>query len=417
MRSRLVTSLTIFIVLGLAVAGCSGDDDSGDGGSSTSTKPRGSTSTQSPGSTTTSLPDVNNVNIKLTTITEGLDRPTVLTVRPGDPTLYVVEKVGRVRAIRDGNLVDEPVLDIDSMVNDGGNEQGFLGLAFSPDGTKMYVHYSGNNGGETRVDEYAVGTDGTVDTASRRQVLTQSQPQSNHNGGELTFGPDGLLYLGLGDGGGAGDSGGGHAPGGNGQSLGTLLGKVLRIDPTPSGNLGYTVPPDNPFVGRAGARPEIWSYGLRNPWRFSFDQATGDIWIGDVGQNAWEEVDMQARSAGGGKGVNFGWNVFEGTHSYRDGDAPGAVPPVFEYSHDGGNCSVTGGYVYRGEKIPAMQGVYLFADYCAGDLRALVASGGKVVQERVLPVSSPAISSFGQDAAGELYVLSDEGNVYRVDPA
>ena len=262
-----------------------------------------------------------------------------------------------------------------------------------------------------------MGADGTVDAASRRQVLTQSQPQSNHNGGELTFGPDGLLYLGLGDGGGAGDSGGGHAPGGNGQSLGTLLGKILRIDPTPSGNRGYTVPPDNPFVGRAGARPEIWSYGLRNPWRFSFDQATGDIWIGDVGQNAWEEVDMQAQSAGGGKGVNFGWNVFEGTHAYRDGDAPGAVPPVFEYSHDGGNCSVTGGYVYRGEKIPAMQGVYLFADYCAGDLRALVASGGKVVQERILPVSSPAISSFGQDAAGELYVLSDDGNVYRVDPA
>jgi glucose/arabinose dehydrogenase len=361
------------------------------------------------------LPDVSSINVKLTAIAK-LERPTVLTTRTGDDTLYVVEKAGRVRAIRDGKLDPKPVLDIASMVNSGGNEQGFLGLAFSPDGSKMYVHYSGR-AGETHVDEYAVNANGTVNTASRRQVLTQPQPQSNHNGGELAFGPDGLLYLGLGDGGNAGDAGPGHVADGNGQSLGTLLGKILRINPMPSGAEPYTIPPDNPFVNTAGARPEIWSYGLRNPWRFSWDKATGDLWIGDVGQNLWEEIDMQTKSAGAGKGVNFGWNVVEATHPYRDGSVPGAVPPVFEYSHDDGNCAVTGGYVYRGSAIPAMQGVYLFADYCAGLLRALVASDGRVVQDRILTVRSPAITSFGQDAAGELYVLSDEGDVYRVDPA
>jgi glucose/arabinose dehydrogenase len=416
MRLRLIPSLAVLVITGLAAAACSGGDDSSSERSSTSSRPSGS-STSKPGtSTTTKLPDVNAINIKLTRIAE-LQRPTVLAVRPGDTTLYVVEKAGRVRAIRNGTLDPQPVLDISSMVNSSGNEQGFLGLAFSPDGSKLYVHYSGGSNGNTHVDEYAVSANGAVNTASRREVLTQAQPQSNHNGGELTFGPDGLLYLGLGDGGNAGDAGPGHVAGGNAQSLGTRLGKILRINPTPSGGKAYTIPPDNPFVSTAGALPEIWSYGLRNPWRFSWDKQTGDLWIGDVGQNQWEEVDLQAKSAGGGKGVNFGWNVWEGTHPYRDGNSPGAVPPVFDYEHVGNNCSVTGGYVYRGSAIPALKGVYLFADYCAGDLRTLVASGGKVVQQRILPVHSPTISSFGQDANGELYVLSDQGAVSRVDPA
>jgi glucose/arabinose dehydrogenase len=248
-------------------------------------------------------------------------------------------------------------------------------------------------------------------------VLSQSQPQGNHNGGELAFGPDGLLYIALGDGGSAGDQGSGHADGGNGQSLGTLLGKILRIDPTPSGGQAYTVPADNPFVGRDGARPEIWSYGLRNPWRFSFDKTTGDLWIGDVGQNAWEEIDYATQTSGNGKGVNYGWNVWEGTHRFRDGDAPGAVGPVYEYSHEGGNCSVTGGHVYRGERIPALRGVYLFADYCAGDLRGVVVQDGRVAQDRILPVSGGSVSGFGEDNDGELYVVSDQGEIYRVDPA
>ncbi len=416
MRFRLVPSLAVLVITGLVAAGCSGGDDSNRARSSTTSRRSGSTSSKPGSPTTSSLPDVNAINIKLTHIAT-LERPTALAVRPGDATLYVIEKAGRVRAIRNGTLDPQPVLDISSMVNSSGNEQGFLGLAFSPDGLKLYVHYSGGSNGNTHVDEYAVSKNGAVNTASRREVLTQDQPQSNHNGGELAFGPDGLLYLGLGDGGNAGDAGPGHVAGGNAQSLGTRLGKILRINPTPSGGKPYTIPPDNPFVSTAGALPEIWSYGLRNPWRFSWDKQTGDLWIGDVGQNQWEEVDLQAKSAGGGKGVNFGWNVWEGTHPYRSGNAPGAVPPVFDYQHIGNNCSVTGGYVYRGSAIPALKGVYLFADYCAGDLRTLVASGGQVVQQRILPVHSPTISSFGQDANGELYVLSDEGAVSRVDPA
>jgi glucose/arabinose dehydrogenase len=226
-----------------------------------------------------------------------------------------------------------------------------------------------------------------------------------------------MLYISFGDGGAAGDQGPGHVSGGNGQSLGTLLGKILRIDPTPSGEKAYTVPADNPFVNTAGARPEIWSYGLRNPWRFSWDKLTGDFWIGDVGQDAWEEVDLATKASGGARGVNYGWNVWEGTHRYRDGDAPGAVMPLFDYSHDSGNCAVTGGFVYRGTKIPALRGGYLFADYCGGTLRALAAQDGKLVQDRILPVRVPGVNSFGQDASGELYVLADGGDVYRVDPA
>jgi glucose/arabinose dehydrogenase len=358
------------------------------------------------------------VNIRLTEIAGGLERPTVIGARPDDPTVYVAEKPGRLRAIRDGRLQPDPVLDFSSRVTTGGNEQGFLGFAYSPDGSKLYVHYSdANTGGDTRIDEYAVAADGRIDAGSRREVLAQDQPQGNHNGGELAFGPDGMLYIGLGDGGAAGDQGGGHASGGNGQSLGTLLGKILRIDPAPSAGRAYTVPADNPFVDSAGARPEIWSYGLRNPWKFSFDAGTGDLWVGDVGQNAWEEVDLVTAAQGSGRGTNFGWNVWEGTHRYRDGDAPGAVGPVFEYPHDGGNCSVTGGYVYRGDRIPAMRGVYLFADYCVGELRGVVATDGRVIQERVFPARASQISGFGQDVDGELYVASDGGEVYRVDPA
>jgi glucose/arabinose dehydrogenase len=415
LRPRTVSAVALATVA-LVAAGCAGGDDGPASEGSSSTTRRSSTSSAPPSSTTTRPPDINAVDIGLTEIASGLERPTTLGARTGDDTLYVAEKPGRLRAIRGGRLDEAPVLDISGMVNDGGNEQGFLGFAYSPDGTKLYVHYS-DGGGDTQIDEYAVAADGAVDPASRRAVLSQSQPQGNHNGGELAFGPDGLLYIGLGDGGAAGDQGSGHVSGGNGQSLGTLLGKILRIDPTPSGGQPYTVPADNPFVGRAGARPEIWAYGLRNPWRFSFDKDTGDLWIGDVGQNMWEEVDVATQASGNGKGANYGWNVWEGTHRFRDGDAPGAVPPVYEYSHEGGNCSVTGGHVYRGRKIPALRGVYLFADYCVGDLRGVVLQDGRVAQERILPVSGGSVSGFGEDNDGELYVVSDQGEIYSVDPA
>ncbi len=414
MHPRLATSLAAVVVTGLVVAGCSSHDSSSGAKSTTTTR----ATTRSTGSTatTTAATDLAAVNIKLTKLAE-LQRPTATAIRPGDTTtLYIVEKVGRIRTIRDGKLDAAPWLDITSLVGRSSNEQGLLGLAFSPDASKLYVDYTNKNG-DTRVDEYAVSTAGAVAVASRRQVLAQPQPEVNHNGGQLGFGPDGMLYIGLGDGGAAGDQGPGHVAGGNGQSLGTLLGKILRIDPTPSAGKAYTIPPDNPFVGTAGARPEIWAYGLRNPWRFSWDTKTGDLWIGDVGQDMWEEVDLATKASGAGRGVNYGWNVWEGTHRYRGGDAPGAVMPVFDYSHDGGNCAVTGGFVYRGTKIPALRGGYLFADYCGGTLRALAAQDGKVVQDRVLPVHVPSVNSFGEDASGELYVMSDAGDVFRVDPA
>jgi glucose/arabinose dehydrogenase len=412
MQRRVWSSVATLVAVGLFVTGCSGDDEPRRASTTSSSTP--ATTEPTVASTTTTAPaNLAAVNVKLTEIAE-LERPTAMTIRAGDETLYVTEQGGRVRAIRNGQLDPAPSLDISSTVS-GGNEQGLLGLAFSPDGSKLYVHYTNDNG-DTRVDEYAADAAGAADPASRREVLAVEQPQANHNGGELAFGPDGLLYLGLGDGGGANDEGGGHASGGNGQSLGTLLGKILRIDPTPSAGAGYTVPPDNPFVGTAGARPEIWAYGLRNPWRFSWDEATDDLWIGDVGQGEWEEIDLATSATGGGRGVNYGWNVWEGTHQFRDGDAPGAVGPVFEYSHDGGNCSVTGGSVYRGAAIPALHGGYVFADYCGGSLRAIVVQNGAVTQERVLPVTADSITSFGEDANGELYVLS-AGGLARVDPA
>jgi glucose/arabinose dehydrogenase len=271
----------------------------------------------------------------------------------------------------------------------------------------MYVNFT-NTQGNTVVREYKV-SNGRADVATKRDVLMVTQPFANHNGGNLVFGPDGYLYIGLGDGGSAGD------PSNNAQNLNTLLGKMLRINPTPSGSNQYQIPRDNPFVGRAGARGEIWAYGLRNPWRYSFDRATKDLWIGDVGQSSWEEVDRQTASSKGGD--NYGWSLVEGTHSYKDGPPPNHHPPIYEYSHDGGNCSVTGGYVYRGSAIPKLVGAYLFADFCVGRLRAFVVTKGRAADQRFLGPQAEQLSSFGQDAKGELYVTSLAGGVYRIDPA
>jgi glucose/arabinose dehydrogenase len=327
------------------------------------------------------------------------DEPTALAVRAGDPTLYVGEQGGRVRAIVDGERVDEPVLDISDRVTAGG-EQGLLGLEFGRDGTKMYVHYSGERG-ETVVDEFdfepSPGGGGTADVGTRRELLTVNQPQSNHNGGELALGPDGALYLGLGDGGAAGDQGPGHAPEGNGQSPDTLLGKIVRID-IESGDA------------------EIFASGLRNPWRFSFDRATDDLWIGDVGQNAWEEIDWVPFEDA--EGANFGWPLLEGRHPFRADSAPGTVLPVFEINQDTGACAVIGGYVYRGTRIPDLRGAYVFSDNCDGSIRALVLDeDGDVVQERDLGIDVNGPTTFGEDGDGELYVLSSSGGVQRLDAA
>lgn len=335
-----------------------------------------------------------------------LEQPLAMAVRPGDLSLYVAEKTGRVMAIRDGSVDPAPVLDLTQQVSLGG-EQGLLGLAFSPSGRFLYVNYTDTNG-DTHVTEYIM-REQRADPVTRRDVLFVEQPYANHNGGHLAFGPDGYLYIGLGDGGSGGD------PQGNGQSLSTLLGKMVRIDPRPSGERPYGIPPDNPLVDRSDARPEIWAYGLRNPWRYSFDRETGDFWIGDVGQSAWEEVDVQPSGSSGGE--NYGWNRMEGDHPYADADPPvRAVRPVFEYSHDDGGCTVAGGYVYRGESIPDLYGAYVFGDYCLGELEALGLEDGRVIDHRVLGPVVPNLSSFGEDARGELYAMSLGGEFYRLAP-
>ena len=253
-------------------------------------------------------------NVTLRRIT-ALTGTTAMAVRSGDTALYVTTQSGSVRAIRNGKLAARTVLDLTADTIARG-EQGLLGLAFAPDGAHLYVDYT-DKAGDTHIDEFAMN--GRVaDPSSRRNLLVVDQPEPNHNGGQLAFGPDGDLYIAFGDGGAADDEGFGHVNGGNGQSLGTLLGKILRIDPTPTASAPYTVPADNPFVGRSGAKPEIWAYGLRNPWRFSFDTDTGDLWIGDVGQNDWEEVDFAPATNGrdAGRGDNYGWDRLEGTHEH-----------------------------------------------------------------------------------------------------
>jgi glucose/arabinose dehydrogenase len=332
----------------------------------------------------------------------SLQQPVAMAVRPGERTLYVAEQTGRVRAIRDGQLDPDPVLDVSSQIVAGG-EQGLLGLAFSPDGRFLYVDFTDRNG-DTHVTEFAM-RGGRADPASERLVLQVDQPFANHNGGQLAFGPDRRLYVALGDGGGEGD------PDGNGQSLGTLLGKILRIDPRPGSGLAYRIPAGNPFAGRAGARPEIWDYGLRNPWRFSFDPATGDLWIGDVGQDSWEEVDHEPARSGG---RNYGWDLREGTHPFRGARPAGAVDPVIEYGHDHGACTVIGGAVYRGRGVPGLRGAYLYGDYCAGWVRAVRLEHGRVAEQRDLGLNVPQLSSFGVGPDGELYALSLNGTVFRL---
>jgi glucose/arabinose dehydrogenase len=331
--------------------------------------------------------------LRFTEIAE-LDRPVAFAVRKGDDRLYIAEQGGKLRTTEGDTIVDL------SVEVSGGNEQGLLGVAFHPTGRWLYLDWTDADG-TTHVTEWAY--DGSRATA-RRDVLTQKQPYANHNGGQLAFGPDGHLYIALGDGGSGGD------PEGNGQDLGTLLGKILRIDPRGE---PYKIPEDNPFVGEQGARGEIWAYGLRNPWRFGFDRDNGDLWIGDVGQNAWEEVDHQPAASKGGE--NYGWNLREGERPFREGDGRDLVDPVIAYPlGEGGNCSVIAGFVYRGTKIDWLRGQFLYGDFCAGWIRAAPA-GQLDRQAEVGRVEQ--LSSFGEGHDGELYALSLAGTVYRIDPA
>ena len=316
--------------------------------------------------------------------------------------MYVAEQTGLLRRIVDGRASATPALDLRANLTHG-NEQGFLGAAFSPDGQRLYVDYT-DAAGNTNVDEYAMrGANAVVST--RRRVLFVEQPYSNHNGGEVIFGPDGDLYIGLGDGGAAGD------PFDHGQDLATPLAKILRIDPKRSGSAEYRVPADNPFVGRAGAYPETWMFGLRNPWRFSFDRATGDVWIGDVGQNLYEEIDEAAH---GGKGVNWGWSQREGLHEFKGARPRGARDPIVETAHDDGWCAIVGGYVYRGRAIPALRGVYLYGDNCRPNIEGLVQRGGRAIAQHDVGLTVRALTTFGEDRTGELYAAARGGTIFRI---
>ncbi len=339
------------------------------------------------------------------------DQPLYVTQPPGDSRdLFVVEKIGRIVVVRDGKPLPEPFLDLSDRVSTGG-EQGLLSVAFAPEyrrSGRLYVGYT-DVAGDTRVVEYRRSSSDPLaaDPRSAREVLAVDQPYPNHNGGLALFGPDDLLYVGLGDGGSAND------PERRGQDLGTLLGKILRIDPRESGGRPYSVPGSNPFVGRPGARPEIYSYGLRNPWRFSFDASTGALAIGDVGQVEAEEVDLVP--PGEGSGANFGWSAYEGfTRFNEDQQAPDAVPPVLVYGHDAG-CSITGGYVVRDRTLPTLYGRYLYGDYCAGQLRSFRARPGhRADDDRPLGLEVPQLSSFSEDNARHIYATSLEGPVYRL---
>ncbi|MFE9296966.1 PQQ-dependent sugar dehydrogenase [Streptomyces niveus] len=321
-----------------------------------------------------------------------------------DDTVWIAERAGTVRVLTDQGL-GQPVLDISAETTTDG-ERGLLGVAFDNDFAHFYISYT-NLEGTSTIDEFAV-QDGAIQPDTRRTVLTQTQPYENHNGGDIKFGPDGYLYIALGDGGAGGD------PHGNGQKLDTLLGKILRIDP--AGAEPYAIPSDNPFVDDPNAKDEIWSYGLRNPWRFSFDSGTGDLLIGDVGQSDWEEIDWSPASSEGGE--NYGWASMEGTHPFRGGTEPANhVPPVFEYDRNGLGCSVTGGYVYRGDAIPDLQGQYVYSDYCDGTLRTLKIENGTVTGQGDLAVNGGEVISFVQGGDGELYVLGLGGSISRIDAA
>ncbi|MBI4172539.1 MAG: PQQ-dependent sugar dehydrogenase [Actinobacteria bacterium] len=328
--------------------------------------------------------------VRLVPVVRGLDAPVHVAALAGEPRrLYVVEQAGVIRVVVNGRLRAAPFLDIRSLVRSGG-EQGLLSVAFHPDYARtrrFYVNYTDLRG-DTRVVEYR--SDGTrAQATTRRELLRVAQPYANHNGGGIAFGPDGRLYVGMGDGGSGGD------PEDRAQDLRSQLGKLLRLD-----------------VDRAGAKPELVALGLRNPWRFSFDRATGDLWIADVGQGDWEEIDVLR--AGWSGLPNFGWDVWEGRARFEDKPlGPGRLAqPVAVYSH-GAGCSVTGGFVYRGKAVPALAGRYLYGDYCSGTIWSLAAKGGKAVPRRE-PFSVADLVSFGEDAAGELYAVSHGGTVYRV---
>ena len=352
-----------------------------------------------PTASAVSFPNANDYEWKL--IASGLNRPVdIQPANDGSGKMFIIEKYGVIRVFENDQLLESSFLNIDDRVNDSGNEMGLLGLAFHPDYEQngfFYVNYTGD-GGDTRISRFQASGN-IADPNSEKVLMIIEQPYPNHNGGALAFGPDGYLYAGLGDGGLAGD------PHKNGQNTTSLLGKILRIDVN-NGD-AYGIPSDNPFGN------EVWAYGLRNPWRISFDRLTGDLYIGDVGQGQWEEIDYLP--AGSQGGANFGWSIMEGGHGYDGLAQPDMLLPAAEYSHSEGGCSVTGGYVYRGA-MPEWNGIYLFGDYCSGKIWGLILSNGQW-QSQVMFETGGTITTFGQDESGELYFASDSGEVYHLTPS
>jgi glucose/arabinose dehydrogenase len=351
-------------------------------------------------------------------VVSGLESPTAI-VHAGDERLFVAERGGVIRVVRGGEVLPVPLLDLRDRVGSGG-ERGLLSLAFHPRWQEtgwVFLHYT-DRGGDTVLSRFSLSADPDVARPGTERVLLRAaQPFANHNGGQLHFGPDGYLYLGLGDGGSAND------PQCNAQDLSTPLGKILRLDVDSGAGAPpfHAIPPDNPFAGRAGARPEIWDLGLRNPWRFSFDRDSGDLWVADVGQNQREEVDFEP--AGGAGGRNYGWKLQEGTLCLGSTagcggpvppcGSPAYTPPVLEYGHGGGRCSITGGYVYRGEGIAGLDGWYFYGDFCSGEVLAGRRQGSAWVSAPTGLVV-PSLTTFGEDAAGEIYAAGLGGTLFRI---
>jgi glucose/arabinose dehydrogenase len=388
-----VRRLLLVVLAALALGGCSSDE--GAPVETTATDP-GPTTTE--GATTTGETTTEAASgaprVRLVRVTNDVSAPTHLAAAPGEPgRLYVVEQEGRIVILEGRRVLSRPFLDIVDLVQSGG-EQGLLSVAFHPDyesNRLFYVNYTDVDG-NTRVVEYRAR--GARDPARVRELLFVEQPFSNHNGGQLVFGPDGRLYVGMGDGGGGGD------PEDRAQNLGDRLGKLLSVD-----------------VADPGARWRMEAYGLRNPWRFAFDRLTGDLYIADVGQSVWEEIDFLPRGSAGLE--NYGWDVFEGNERFED-EEPNPrgrlVSPILQYSHDEG-CSVTGGFVYRGEAIPSAYGHYFYGDFCSGLVWSFAVRDGKATDEKRHPFQVESLSSFGEDLDGELYLVSLDGEIFRVAPA
>ena len=376
------------------MAACNGSDEVGGGGAGP--------------------PPATSNSLRLQTVTAVLSSPVFLTAPTGDVgRLFIVEQGGLIRILNslDGTPRANPFLDVAGLIVTGG-EQGLLGMAFDPNyagNGRFYIYYT-NTAGDIVIARYGVSSNPDIANAGAQAILkTIAHPTNqNHNGGMLAFGPDGCLYAGIGDGGGRGD------PNGNAQNTNSLLGKILRLDPETGSACGT----DNPFANGTGGAPEVWSFGLRNPWRFSFDRSTGVLYIGDVGQDQREEVDAVV-GPNAGQGVNFGWNIMEGFACFNPPsgcNSSGLTPPILDYSHDAGACSVTGGYVYRGTLNPAVNGSYFYADYCAGFVRSFQLQGGRPSSQNTWPLLSPGgqITSFGEDARGELYILTQTGGLSRI---